>query len=73
MNDNVDIPFEIPTPILSPEAAYTLFNWLNELAHEVEFHYGAEIRSYLQWLDNQRDRKNSGVNDVEFFDDEIDF
>lgn len=73
MNDNVEIHVEIPTPVLSPEAAYTLSNWLHELAHEVEFHYGAEIRSYMQWLENQRERKSSGVNNVEFFDDEIDF
>ena len=43
----------IPMADLSPEAATALSDWLFNLAHEVDSHYGDLIRSYQLRLDQE--------------------
>jgi len=65
---------KISMPVLSPQAAYTLSNWLFELAHEIDFYYSDEIRSYQQWLDNEREGiLQTSTNTFESADGNINF
>ncbi len=52
MKQNISIKM----PMLSPEAAYALSEWLFELAQEVDLYYGDEIRSYRQEFDDDNNR-----------------
>jgi len=63
---------KISMPVLSPKAAYTLSNWLFGLAQETDLYYADEIRSHMQRLDNERERKLDKEY-TERLDDDIDF
>ena len=52
MKQNISIKM----PMLSPEAAYALSEWLFELAQEVDLYYGDEIRSHRQEFDDDNNR-----------------
>ena len=45
----------LPDLDLPPAVAHELSWWLHGLALEFDLHYQDEIRSHIQWEDNQRD------------------
>ena len=57
----------LPLGSLSSEAASAISSWLFGLAHEFDLHYQDEIRSRIQYEDEQRDRLD------ELSDEEIGF
>lgn len=59
------VTIKLPLGNLSPEAPSAISSWLFGLAHEFDMHYQDEIRSRIQYEDEQRDRLDE-LSDEEF-------
>ena len=55
MKSKSEMIIKLPKLNLPPEVAHTISCWLYGLAHEFDLSYSEEIRSHMQWMDNQRD------------------
>ncbi len=78
MKNKTQITIPLPPVPLPAEVAYTLSGWLYGLAHEFDMAYQDEIRSHMEWLDEQRalqedDDGDGDDNQGDLFWEEIEF